>query len=227
MNIQLSQFDGPFDLLLQLIDSKELTITEVSLSTVTEQFLTYLESIEEERPEEVADFLTVAARLLLLKSSQLIPQFAEIEEEGPSLQDQLALYEAFVTASKDIRDMWSEYKRSVFRSEPPRKSETFVWPEHVDPAVLEQTMLQLVHRNAPPKPLPQTTIDHTVSLKETIKHLQHAISGKQNTHFWEHVDRHNKTSVIVGFLALLELSKVHGVHTSQDAPFTDIAITNT
>ena len=225
MDIRLTQFDGPFDLLLQLIDSKELSITEVSLSEVTEQFLTYLDAIEDDRPSEVADFLTVAARLLLQKSYLLLPQFQITEEDdGPSLKDQLALYEQYREASIDIHELWNEYQRSIFRVEPSRKSKVFVWPKNVSLEVLHKSMVQLVHQLAPPKPLPQTSIDRTVSLKRTIHEMRIQLKKQKNSFFWEHVDRKNKTSIIVGFLALLELVKQADIYSHQEEPFTDIAL---
>lgn len=223
--ITLSEFDGPFDVLLGLIDSKEMSISDISLSHVTEQFLAYFDTLEEEQPEKAADFLTVAARLLLMKSSLLLPQFAVFEEDdGPTLKDQLALYKQYVQASKALRELWEQPNRTVFRVEPVRKSEAFVWPTNVSTIDLQKYMVQLVKQLAPPKPLPQTSIDKTQSLKETIRTIRQTLSKKGNSLFWEHVDRKNKTSVIVGFLALLELVKTQDILVNQAEAFTDIAI---
>ena len=68
---KLNQFEGPLDLLLQLIEAADLDITEVSIANVAEQFMVYLEQVEEKKPEELADFLVVAAKLLLIKSRAL------------------------------------------------------------------------------------------------------------------------------------------------------------
>ena len=81
MDVRLKQYNGPFELLLALVDGEKLDITEVALSEVTEQFLKYLDTLEEHRAEELADFLVVAARLLLLKSRALLPHFFP-EEDG-------------------------------------------------------------------------------------------------------------------------------------------------
>ena len=70
---KLEKFEGPLDLLLQLIEKQELNITDVSLAAVTEQYLNYLAERQDLPPEELADFLVVAAKLLLLKSRILLP----------------------------------------------------------------------------------------------------------------------------------------------------------
>jgi len=79
-DIKLENFSGPLDLLLHLIEEKQMDITTVSLSSVTEQFLAYLQEIDERSPEELASFLVVATKLLLLKSQALLP-FLQVEEE--------------------------------------------------------------------------------------------------------------------------------------------------
>ncbi len=109
----LEQFTGPLDLLLSLIDGQKLNISELSLSNVTEQFLNHLDKIENKKPEELADFLVIATRLLFIKSNRLLPQFTLEEDEGPSLEDQLRVYRAFVEASKKLNKRWIFRDHSV------------------------------------------------------------------------------------------------------------------
>ena len=71
--IQTAQFKGPLDLLLQLIDEKRMEITQVAISEVTQDYLQYIEKMSDKDPEELSDFLLLAARLLLLKSKALLP----------------------------------------------------------------------------------------------------------------------------------------------------------
>ena len=127
-HFQLEKFSGPLDLLLSLIDEEKLDINELAISEVTEQYLRYLEAMEEKRPEELADFLVMATRLLLLKSKNLLPQLETDEEEGPSLEEQLRLYKAFVEASKKLNKKWLEGRVANFRIEPPRHPTSFVAP---------------------------------------------------------------------------------------------------
>ncbi len=223
------QFEGPLDLLLALLEEEKLTIGEVSLSRVTEQYLHYLDQMEEKNPDELADFLVVATRLLLLKSKSLLPQFGMTdEEEGQSLEDQLRLYKRFVDVSKKFHKAWLGPDRAVFRIEPPRKKEGFVPPVNVTAEALRQSMVRLVYRLAPPKPLPETRIDATISMKEKIdriRDLLRATRGKELSFHEVLEESRNKTEIIVSFLALLELMKQQQLALHQQDSFSDIVIT--
>ena len=225
VEIKLEQFSGPFDLLLSLIGEQKMSISEIALSEVTEQYLNYLDKIENNRAEELADFLVVATRLLFLKSKYLLPQFTPEEPEGPGLEEQLRLYKAFVDASKKINNIWLNNNKSVFRIEPPRKAEGFVPPENLTLDSMYQSMVKLVHRLKPPKPLPQTKIDKTISLKEKINNIRRLLSRRNKIGFREMLSgAENKTELIVGFLALLELVKQSSVVLNQSSSFEDIMI---
>ena len=223
--IKLEQFEGPYDLLLQLIAEKKLDITEIAISDVTEQYLAYLDTLEKKRPEELADFLVVAAKLLLMKSSRLLPQFAPEEEEGPSLEEQLKLYKAFLDASKTVNTMWLDAKLASFRIEPPRMPEAFLPPKNFMLEALHESMVQLVNRLKPPKELPRAHIDKAISMKEKIDFIRRLLKSKKQFSFSELLkDSQNRTEVIVGLLALLELVKLKVVGLRQERIFGDIMV---
>lgn len=220
------QFEGPYELLLSLIEDEKLSLSDLSLSHITEQYLKYLDTLQEENPEELADFLTVAARLLLLKSRLLLPQFGfEEEEKGESLEEQLRLYKQFVAVSRKIEKSWMSPIRSNFRFEPPRKSPEFVPPNNVSTDTLYQYMLNLIRRLAPPKPLPKTHMDRSVNIKEKIDAIRLLLSSSHTISFSDIVSSQtNKTDMIVSFLALLELLKLQVIHLDQEESFGDIII---
>lgn len=225
-HISTGQFEGPYDLLLSLVAEKKLEITEVALADVTEQFLLYLDKLEETNPEELADFLVVASKLLFLKSKSLLPLYGAVEEEdGPSLEDQLRLYRAFVAVSKKLGERWNELTHGSFRIEPPRKAEGFVPPENVSTTSLHDSMIALLRRTAPPKALPKTTIDTAVSLKKKLDDVRALLKQKKSFLFSDVItNAQNKTEQIVSFLALLELVKGRTISLSQDEAFGDIMI---
>lgn len=226
MKLELEQFSGPLDLLLALIKDSKLDITELALSKVTEQYLQYLDKLEEQKKaEELADFLVIGTRLLFLKSRMLLPQFAPEEEEGPSLQDQLALYKSFVDASHKVNKLWMNKHWSIFRIEPPRKAKEFVPPENLSNENIKQSMLLLLSRLKPLKPLPQTTIDRAISMKDRIDKIRNLINKSHRVEFHEILENaKNKTEIIVSFLALLELVKQKTVGLKQSETFGDIVI---
>ncbi|MFH1946609.1 MAG: ScpA family protein [Candidatus Magasanikbacteria bacterium] len=219
------KFSGPMDLLLSLIDDQKFNISELALSEVTEQFLDYLDKVENKNPEELADFLVVATRLLFIKSNRLLPQFAVEEEEGPSLEDQLRLYRAFVQASKKLNKYWLGSARSIFRSEPARKSIEFIPPENFLTDNLQESFMRLLKKIEPAKSLSKTYIDKNVSVKETIDRIRQILKSSKSTSFGSVIqDSKNRTEIIIGFLALLELVKDGTIALRQGSNFKDIRI---
>ena len=106
MRIKIAQFEGPLDLLLRLIEEEKLNITEISLAHVTEQFLRYLRSQAYLKPQELADWLVVAAKLLVIKSHVLVPSLElppEEREEATNLAWQLYQYKLYKEAARILR----------------------------------------------------------------------------------------------------------------------------
>ncbi|OGH66310.1 MAG: hypothetical protein A3B90_01265 [Candidatus Magasanikbacteria bacterium RIFCSPHIGHO2_02_FULL_41_13] len=223
--ITLDQFSGPFSLLINLIDDEKLSISDLSLSQVTEQYLTYLEGLEEKKAEELSDFLVVASRLLLLKARLLLPQLMPDEEEGPNLADQLRLYKMFVKASRHIDKLWITPAVSYGRVEAMRKASEFVVPENVTKKNLLDSMWHLIKRIRPAKPIPEMSIDKTVSLRETIAKFKNLFKKMNALTFDECLsEKGNKTEILVSFLAILELVKQNIVSLRQEGSFARIDI---
>ena len=109
---KLEQFEGPLDLLLRMIEEEKMDVTQVALSKVTDQFIQYLTGIEEKQPEELADFLVVASKLLLIKSRVLLPQVV-LEEDGSDLEKQLRIYKEYLEASKILHKIILKKKFGV------------------------------------------------------------------------------------------------------------------
>ena len=225
MDFKLQQFTGPLDLLLNLVGEQKMDISDVSLSTVTEQYLQYLEKLEEREPEEMADFLLIAARLLLLKSKKLLPQLMPEEDEGPSLEDQLRLYQAFVEASKKLNKRWLSGARSDFRVEPPRRSSEFVPPKNLSQTLLQEFFLKLLQRIKPLPELPQARMDKAVSVRDKIETIRALLQKAESVSFRELLGKaSSRSDVIASFLALLELVKAENIVLRQKKTFEDILI---
>ncbi|MBI4427439.1 MAG: segregation/condensation protein A [Candidatus Magasanikbacteria bacterium] len=223
MHFKLDKFSGPLDVLLNLIEEKQMSVSELALSEVTEQFLDHLSKIEDKRPEDLADFLVVATRLLFIKSRELLPQLGKDEEDGPSLADQLRLYQAFISASKKFNRRWNEPRRSVFRVEPPRRPAEFIPPKNFSAENLRSSLEKLIRKLKPLPPLPQTQIDKTVSVKEKIEEIKKILArAKQASLFGILKGSRSRTELIVSFLALLELVKQEGIFLKQGGNFEDI-----
>src|SRR3990172_11499419 len=104
--VKLDKFEGPLDLLLELIEAAKLDISQISLAKATDEYLRRLQENPQIPPEELADFLVVASRLLYIKSRLLLP-FLDLgdEESGGDLESQLKIYKEYLDASRVITAM--------------------------------------------------------------------------------------------------------------------------
>ncbi len=223
--LKLEKFEGPLNLLLQLIDQEKMDITEIALSKITEQFFSYLDKLEKNRPEELADFLVIAARLIFLKSHSLLQYASPQEENGPALADQLKLYKQYVEASKTINSLWQAGKVAYGRIEPPLKNKEFVLPANADKNSLYNSFVFLLNRLKPVEALPKVTIDHSISVKQKIDTIRNFLKTNREFSF-QHLlsSAKNRTEVIINFLAVLELVKEKTILVKQTLAFDDMLI---
>ncbi len=221
---KIERFEGPLDLLLQLIEREELPITEVSLAEVTDQ---YVEQLEHARvpPEELADFLVIAAKLLYIKSRLLVPSLPLEAEEGISLEEQLRMYKEYVEASKGIEERLQAKRFSFSRERAPVVAGVFTPPVGVTPDRLAEVFREIISALEPIVRLPKAAIERAVSIEERIHHLRTLLGEKKRVSFGLYL-RSAKTSadVVVSFLAILELMKQGSIRVDQDGLFTDMTI---
>lgn len=221
----LPQFEGPLDLLLQLIEDEKMPLTDIALASVTEQFMARLKQMPEEHSVELADFLVVATKLLFLKSRLLLPYLYPEEAEGPTLADQLKLYKEYVLASKEVAKLWERSWMAYGRIEPPIKVEGFFVPTNATLAHLERSMQQILKRLRPLKALPQVAIDRTISLREKVESIYRALQSVSKINLSSMLkEAQNRTEVIVTFLAILELAKQQRIVLKQDVCFEDMEV---
>ena len=126
--VHLPVFEGPLDLLLSLIERQELEITRISLAQVTDQYLSHIAQFEEARPDALAEFLVMAAKLILIKSTALLPRQPTPAPAGePDLADELASqlqeYKQFKAAAANLNDRQRQGWRTFLRLVPPSRPE--------------------------------------------------------------------------------------------------------
>jgi len=228
IQVRIRQFEGPLDLLLQLIEREELDISTVSLAEVTDQYLGTLEQVERRHPDELADFLVVAAKLLLIKSRILLPQLSLPDEEGLPLEDQLRLYRTFVGASETVRRLYRRKHVMYPREHTAMIEPMFMPPERLGANDLAEAFRTALQRLEPVAVITQTTIARTVSLQQKIQSIRDLILSESAVNFRQLLERaDSRMDVIVTFLALLELVKQRTAVVVQEENFSDIQITRT
>ncbi len=221
--VKLEQFEGPLDLLLSMIEEEKLDITKVALAKIAED---YLKMVKEAKlpPEEVADFLLVASKLLLIKSQALFPNL-QVDEEGPALETQLKLLKLYHDASRNIEALIHQKHFVYFRDKMPVER-VFRPPEKLRAAGLYEAFLAVIKALEPLVRIPKKIVLKAISIQERIQKLRDLILEKLTTSFKNFVGGKagDKTEVIVSFLALLELCKQRVVEVKQEKMFQDILI---
>ncbi len=233
MKFYTETFEGPLALLLSLVEERKLALTDVALAEVTQQYVEYVAAHRDEiTPENLADFLAVAARLILMKSHALLPFLTvaqQDEEEAGETEDlaaQLATYKQFAAAAERLGALWARGRQCFVRDVPPRKRQiVFVPPEDVAThtiAALFRTVLQEIPTVAQ---FDHARMRDVVALKERIVTLARALRERGTVAFSSFVqDSTDPIDVVVSFLALLELVKQNAVIAQQDAPATEITL---
>ncbi|MCX6784964.1 MAG: ScpA family protein [Candidatus Komeilibacteria bacterium] len=224
-SVKVGEFEGPLDLLLQLVENEELSITEVALSKVTEQFLAVVEA-SSLPTEELADFLLVAAKLLLLKSQALLPELAGEVEEAGSLANQLKIYQQYYRASKVVEARLKE-QQFCYAPRSPLQLLTvqFRPPQGLTVEQLGNLFARLIAGLKPLVQLPQIMINRTISLSEKISRIWLLVKDKARLGFQHLVSSStDKTELIVTFLAILELTKQKQIAVEQTGLFSEITI---
>ncbi len=226
-NIKLEQFEGPLDLLLQLIEQNELDITQVSLAQVTDQYIKYLNQLEYLNPGMLADFLVIAAKLLLIKSKALLPYLKmDEEDEGEELEKQLKIYKEFLEASKVVNKILLKKRFAYAREKMPVTDiPLFNPPKSLTGEKLAKVFHEVLKDIEPIVNLPKKSLGRIISISEKINQIRDKILQKASINFEELVkNSKDKTEVVVSFLALLELVKQKSVSVIQKDKFSEIKI---
>jgi segregation and condensation protein A len=222
-------YEGPLDLLLQLIERAELDITKLSLALITDQYLEYIHKLTDLEADEVSAFLVIAARLLQIKSEALLPRPPQREpgeeDPGEALARQLIMYKRFREIATILDQRESDGLRTYLRVAPPPKLEgsydlTGITIEDIT-AAAQEIFSNLSLADALSTVVPPSR----VTIREKITVITDALRHQKSISFRSLVNYENsRLEIVVTFLAMLELIKRHLVRVSQDGLFGDISL---
>jgi segregation and condensation protein A len=233
--IRLDNFEGPFDLLLTLITRRQLDITEVALSQVTDEFLSYISSAAQWDLGKATEFLVVAATLLDLKTARLLPA-AEVEDEDDLalleardlLFARLLQYRAYKLAAAYLGELECSHGRRYARNAELETRFAALLPEVVI-GLTPRQLADLAATALTPRPVPTVSIDHVhaprVSVREQMLILRARLQRGGSAAFRTLVADCTSTAEIVGrFLALLELYREGVLAFDQAAALAELRV---
>ncbi len=230
--INLENFSGPLDKILELIDKNKLDISQISLSKITDDFLKYLEEFKKENGqneqfyEVLADFISVAVKLLLIKAKSLLPSIAEEEEEESDLENQLRVYKEFKKVSLRLKEIFLlkqiEFKRELVAS----KNRIFFSPGQVKKNDLSLAMKKfLAEYKELKKALKKVKLKEKVlDLEKVMAETYQFVKKIKEINFKKLIDKKEKIEIITVFTSLLHLTKKGVIEIEQNEPFSEIKI---
>lgn len=229
--VRLEQFEGPLDLLFKLIEDKKLDIITISLSKVTEDYLAHLKYFQETDPLNLANFLVIAARLILIKSRALLPFLILTQEEEADIKDlenKLELYRKFKESAVFLKQTLKNNQTSFSREYLSEKKKDFEFIPLLnfqikDLQISFKRILNEITRLQTPV-LEKETVKEIMSIQDKIKEIQNRLAENLEKNFSEFAKQKSKVEIIISFLAMLELIKQKFIHVEQIELFGDIKI---
>jgi segregation and condensation protein A len=224
LQLHLEAFDGPLELLLLLIEQRRLPITQVSLAQVADQYLAQVHALPELDPDLLADFLSIAGKLLLIKSRALLlneEPDAEAEEVASDLAERLATYRVFRAASEMLREFEQRGERLYVATREPLLSTTPAPLAPTTPAILLQVWKQL--QQQPRSTQVELPLVVRASVDERRALILDALRLIPRATFRE-LAGSTVDEVIASFLAVLELFRRALIDAEQAEPFGDLML---
>jgi segregation and condensation protein A len=245
--LQVGEFKGPLEKLLELIEAEKLDINDVSLAKVTDGFLHYLEDLKSaigaaEKTEDafradlrlLADFVSIASRLIFLKSKYLLPGLELTEEEEADIKDleaRLKIYQEIKPAMRIINELWHESHKSYSRPYLVGKGvglapgQTFFYPgRNLSVENMHAALAGILDTMKTYELDTETIKEKIVTLEEKISEVLGRIQKEGDMHFKELSGEKSRGEMIVVFLALLHLAREQLVLLEQMDAFSDIMV---
>ncbi len=229
---RLDEFEGPMDLLLEIIRKNKYKITDIPISEICDQYLAYMEEAERQDLNLTSEFIVMASELLLIKSIILLPRTEEeVRYKKQELENALQIYQQAKGAAEDMRKLYEDYSGRFAKETdeiPPEKG----FPLGLDPALLSRAMQTMLNRmreaeaRTNEKLLNPLVNRKTVSVEKRIEHIVARLELKgEATMFALLADCEDRAELIASFLGILELIKIHRI-TLLETPDDEFAPPN-
>lgn len=231
--IKMENFEGPLDLLCQLIDKSKMDIFDIKIAEITDQYMEYLNEMQKMNLDITSEFIVMAAKLIYLKSKSLLPSLVEKEEEEDEfdlvklLLDYKRYKEYTVTLKERVETYGKRYYKLPEKIDLPKaKLEKEYSPELLPEIYLEFVNREKEKKNIQAENINRLAVSEKVTIKSKIKEILKELWKKQSFVFNKLFSpkKRTKVEVVTAFLSLLELSKMSRIQVSQDKLFGDINV---
>lgn len=232
--VKLDRFEGPYTKLLDLIEEKKLSITEISLVAVADEYIAYIKSLGEKSLVDISQFIVVASTLMLMKAKSLLPGVVYTEEEEKQVHDlehKLELYALLTSAAGRIKSI--HLKQRLFSREriSYKGGAVFVPDKRVTSAMLQSIAQLTLASFITPKALVKVAVEAALRIENVIENLLNRVRTMQAVSLQSLADgaktiEERKKLLIVNFIALLELVRAGALAAEQSADGGDIQIQN-
>lgn len=227
-SVKTDNFEGPLELLIELVEKRKLLINNISLAEVTDEYMTRVREMQEQSLPHTAQFIALAATLLLIKSKSLLPTLdltSEEEESIGDLEERLKRYQIF----KHIGSLFQHQFGTSILYEPeykPPREPLFLPDDHCTVENLGRALNDVIKSLPKPKAeKPKAAVRKTISLDQMMNNLNDRIRQQFKFSFSDIQREHTEhKTVIVGFLAILELFKQGDLLVTQLNRFADIEV---
>ncbi|MCR4333815.1 MAG: segregation/condensation protein A [Patescibacteria group bacterium] len=228
-NIKTDAYEGPFEVLLDLIEARKLLVNELALAHITEDYIQHVRAQTAFPVEETANFIQIAATLLLIKSKSLIPDLALTEDENADVDDlkrRLEAYEKVREASRELVRIFG--KKMMLPAGERLPGVVFSPSRDLSAAALAEAMARVLTAREVVEELPEARVKPLVTIEEMMDQLAKRVQSAMTLSFKDfHGGTKEKVEIIVSFLALLELVKQGAVAAEQYDTYGDIRISHT
>lgn len=227
-SVKTSEFEGPLELLIELVEKRKLLINNISIAQVTDEYMERVRAMQEQSLPHTAQFVALAATLLLIKSKSLLPALDLSSEEEASIDDleaRLRVYQLYRDAGETIRLAFGA--NVMFEPEYQPKRVPIFAPDEYCTIKEMNNAIQRVINNLPVEKVqkPSARVKQAISLDQMMVNLQQRIENHFSVSFFAIRDEEPEhKNVIVGFLAILELFKQGNILISQESRFADIGM---
>lgn len=230
--VKLDRYEGPYTKLLELIDQKKLSITEISLVSVADEYIEYIKTLEQKNLIDISQFIVVASTLILMKAKSLLPGVNYTEEEEKQVHDleyKLELYAMLAGACSQINSIYLK-KRLYTREHVKYKGGSIFVPDsRVTPVMLQSIALLTLASFVTPKQLVKVAVEQALRIENVIEGLLDRVKKMQSVTLQSLADgaktiEERKKLLIVNFIAMLELLRSGSINAEQHTDGGDIQI---